>query len=182
VSLASFSFAKEERELLRDGALNNAELVLATGGSTLPTGSSPRASPPQPALQRRRSQLRAASNNRAAPIRSFLAERNNWPHWPLDLAISRSARARRSHARSIGTGRKLASSLIGPCADWVTHRCPRFSDTSPIGVPHRHASRSDWQIVPTRQEKRFPCQCHPKKHLKSPRCSRRTAPRGLSTA
>jgi hypothetical protein len=68
VSLASFSFAKKERELLRDGALNNAELVLATGGSTLPTGSSPRASPPQPALQRRRSQLPAASNNRAAPI------------------------------------------------------------------------------------------------------------------
>jgi hypothetical protein len=87
VSLASFSFAKEERELLRDGALNNAELVLATGGSTLPTGSS-RASPPQPALQRRRSQLPAVSNNRAAPIRSCLAERNNWPHWPLDLAIS----------------------------------------------------------------------------------------------
>jgi hypothetical protein len=50
VSLASFSFAKEERELLRDGALNNAELVLATAGSTLPTGSSPRASPPQPRL------------------------------------------------------------------------------------------------------------------------------------
>jgi hypothetical protein len=88
VSLASLSFAKEERELLRDGALNSAESVLATGGSTLPTGSSPRASPPQPALQWRRSQLPAASNNRAAPIRSFLAERNNWPHWPLDLAIS----------------------------------------------------------------------------------------------
>jgi hypothetical protein len=32
VSLASFSFAKEERELLRDGALNNAESVLATEG------------------------------------------------------------------------------------------------------------------------------------------------------